>query len=133
MDGFLLKKNIKKFKIKIFFRVVIKNENFINSKKSFIFLLFPEFKYFILIIQIGLVICLTITNPVKSGGGSGWQAISPNEWNNVFPACRGNNQSPINIITNNTVYDDQLEDFVLHNYYKEFQWNVSFDTFSSKI
>ena len=90
-------------------------------------------KYFILIIQIGLVICLTITNPVKSAGGSGWQAISPNDWNNVYPACRGRTQSPINIITSNTVYDDQLEDFVLHNYYREVQWNVSFDTFSSKI
>jgi len=81
-------------------------------------------------IIIGLVICLAITNPVKSGGGTGWQAISPSEWNSVYPACRGNNQSPINIITSNTVYDDQLEDFVLHNYYREVQWNVSFDTFS---
>jgi hypothetical protein len=79
------------------------------------------------------VLVLAISNPVLSGEAGSWTDIKPVDWNAAFPACRGNTQSPINIITNNAVYDEELEPFTFHNYNTETEWNVTFDKYASKI
>jgi hypothetical protein len=79
------------------------------------------------------VLVLAISNPVLSGEAGSWTEIKPVDWNAAFPACRGNTQSPINIITKNAVSNSELEPFNFHNYDTETEWNVTFDKYASKI
>lgn len=80
--------------------------------------------------KISLAICLAILNSVKSEGSGSWYSVNPSDWNQVYPACNGDSQSPINIITDDTVYDQSLDDFVFHNYNRQIQWNATFNSYS---
>lgn len=43
----------------------------------------------------------------------------PMEWNKIIATCKGQNQSPVNIVTKNAKYDSSLGSFSLTNYDKE--------------
>lgn len=59
-----------------------------------------------------------------------WQFVNPNEWNERYEGCRGAKQSPINIVTSKSVFNERLGDFIFRNYDVPFRWNVTFDGFS---
>ncbi len=59
-----------------------------------------------------------------------WQFVDPNQWNDRYEGCRGAKQSPINIATTSTVYNDRLGDFIFRNYDMPLRWNITFDGFS---
>ena len=61
-----------------------------------------------------------------------WQGVDPNLWNENFAnECSKFSQSPINIVTSETVYDKNLKNFVFKNLDKEFKWKMLFDGFTS--
>ena len=63
-----------------------------------------------------------------------WQTVHPNLWNERFPnECSKFGQSPINIYTAETVYDEKLKDFVFHNFDLKLKWKMRFDGYSSII
>ena len=51
----------------------------------------------------------------------------PDEWPHLFASCGGTKQSPINVITTQTVYDPSLAFMNFFNYDNYFIWNMTFN------
>ncbi len=63
-----------------------------------------------------------------------WQAVRPGLWNEKFPnQCSKFSQSPINIVTSETVYDEELKEFVFENFDAKFRWTMKYDGYASMI
>lgn len=66
--------------------------------------------------------------------GDRWQGVNPHLWNERFPnECSKFSQSPIDIKTSETVYDEKLKNFVFINFDVKFQWKADFDGYSGKL
>ncbi len=63
--------------------------------------------------------------------GEHWQGVNPDLWNQRFPNdCSRSSQSPINIQTDETIYDNNLKDFIFENFDLKLLWKVDFDGYS---
>jgi hypothetical protein len=64
---------------------------------------------------------------------SSWVLVNPSEWNDKYEKCNGENQSPINIETNKTVYNKNLKGFQFINYDTIFTWDIIYDGYSGYL
>ena len=61
--------------------------------------------------------------------------LGPDTWphNTEFPSCAGEFQSPINIIDEETIYDDSLKPFNFSNLYEYIFYNCSNNGHTGRI
>lgn len=55
---------------------------------------------------LGTLICLALA--ATCNGATSWSYNNTSAWGNDFPICNGQRQSPIDIVTNSAVFDDNL-------------------------
>ena len=66
------------------------------------------------------------------------KSILPSNWHEKHPACYGKQQSPINIESHETVYDQNLTQLAISSYFKDSNqnkeiWNIKNNGHSGKI
>jgi carbonic anhydrase len=60
-------------------------------------------------------------------GSWNYESEGPDVWAREYPGCSGSQQSPINIITDNVVFDPSLNPINFLNYDQDIYWNMSND------
>ena len=80
-----------------------------------------------------LAVCLTVFFKGFSCTTWNYDTSGPSSWFNLYSSCAGYWQSPLNINTSNTFYDQTLTPIQFNNYNLSLTWILSNNGYSSNI